>query len=120
ALLREIEQMGYLFPDFGDEVDEALRNQFKHYKKVPGGYTIASDAGLRQVLTNRAYIGYWVYMKEVVNTDNHEAIVDRNDFLYAFNRLSMIQLDGSPNEEALQHKRKFAGKYDFRNAGLLK
>lgn len=119
ALLREIESMPVLFRDFDEDVPEEVVNNLSTYKKVPGGYTIASDAGLRRVLTNRVYIGYWIYCGEVVSTHNHPTIVDYDDFMFAYNRLSPINLDGTPNEEALRNRRKYARIFTERD-GLLK
>lgn len=120
ALLREIERLEKpLFPDFDEDVPEEVVSNLSTYKKVPGGYTIASDAGLRRVLTNRVYIGYWIYCGELVSTHNHPAIVDYNDFMFAYNRLSPINLDGTPNEEALRNRRKHARRFIERD-GLLK
>jgi DNA invertase Pin-like site-specific DNA recombinase len=119
-LLREIERMPVLFPDFDSSVPDDVVSKFKHYKKVPGGYTIASDAGLRHVLTNRVYIGDWMYQGVIVKTDNHPAIVDLADFLFAYNRLSPTKLDGTPNEQALHNQRKYARKQGKRQDGLLK
>ncbi len=112
--------MPVLFPDFDSSVPDDVVSKFKHYKKVPGGYTIASDAGLRHVLTNRVYIGDWVYQNVIVKTDNHPAIVDLVDFLFAYNRLSPTRLDGTPNEQALHNQRKYARKQGKRQDGLLK
>ena len=120
ALLREIERLEKpLFPDFDEDVPEEVINHLSQYKKVPGGYTIASDAGLRRVLTNRVYIGYWIYCGELVSTNNHPAIVDYDDFMFAYNRLSSINLDGTPNEKALTSKQKYARQITVQG-GLLK
>lgn len=56
ALLREIETRDCLFPDFDDSIDKAVLSVFWHCTAVPGGYTIASETGLRSLLTNVAYI----------------------------------------------------------------
>jgi hypothetical protein len=106
ALIREIETKQLLFPDFDDTVPLSLYGVFSHYSKVPGGYTITSDTGLRKILKNRVYIGYWIYKGELVSTNNHEPIVNLDDFTYAYNRLSSIKLDGTPNEEAVEGRGK--------------
>lgn len=61
ALMREIESKSLLFPEFDETVDPSLYGVFSHYTKIPGGYTIASEVGLRKILVNRVYIGYWIY-----------------------------------------------------------
>ena len=107
ALLREIEAKQCLFPDFPDDIEEAVRNQFVHVTKVAGGYTIASETGLRSLLVNVAYIGYWVYDGELVRTKNHEPIVDFDTFLFAYNFLSPTKLDGTPNEQVLERRGRY-------------
>lgn len=106
ALVREIESKHLLFPEFDETVDLSLHGIFSHYTKVPGGYTIASEIGLRKILVNRVYIGYWTYKGELVSMENHEPIVNKDDFTYAYNRLSPIKLDGTPNEEAAEGRGK--------------
>jgi len=118
ALLREIERLPLLFPDFDESVPEEIIGQFKHHKKVPGGYTIASETGLKKILINRVYIGYWIYLGEVCQTANHEPIVDLNTFVYAYNRLSLTKIDGTPNEDALERQRRRLRKFIARE-GLL-
>ncbi len=106
ALLREIEAKGYLFPDFDERVEQAVRNQFHHCTKVLGGYTIASHTGLRHLLMNVAYIGYWVYKDELISTANHEPIVNFETFSFVYTHLSATKLDGTPNEEVLERRRR--------------
>ncbi|MFL5698133.1 MAG: recombinase family protein [Ktedonobacteraceae bacterium] len=118
ALLREIERLPVLFPDFDESVPEEIVRQFKHYTKVPGGYTIASETGLKNILINRVYIGYWIYQGEVCQQANHEPIVDLNTFVYAYNRLSLTKIDGTPNEDALERQRRRLKKFIARG-GLL-
>lgn len=119
ALLIEIERLPVLFPDFEEWIPDVAVNAFKNYKIVPGGYTIASDKGLRNALTNRVYIGHWIYQGEVVSTNNHPAIVDFDDFLFAYNRLSLIRLDGTTNEDSLRFRQKHARNYSKRQEGIL-
>ena len=120
ALMREIEARGCLFPDFDESIEEAVRNQFHHVKKVPGGYTIASESGLRSLLVNVAYIGYWVYNGELTSTHNHEPIVDFDTFLFAYNFLSATKLDGTPNEEVLERRGSYVKWHVPNRPALLK
>jgi Resolvase, N terminal domain len=114
ALMREIETKAVLFPDFDEAVDPFIVQAcFSQYTKVPGGYTIVSDRGLRNVLVNRVYIGYWVYKGEQVSTESHEPIVDIDTFTYAYNRLSATKLDGTPNEDAVEGRGKRYRKQHF-------
>lgn len=98
TLCREVEEMPFVFPDFGPEVDR--RNiRDKRWKKVPGGYHI-SRRGLLWLLTNPAYIGWWIINGGIISTDNHERIIDREHeylFWYAFERLSPFTTQGEEN-----------------------
>jgi DNA invertase Pin-like site-specific DNA recombinase len=99
ALMREIEQKPLLFPDFDDTVESYIvQGTTNSRTKVPGGYTIFTWQGLRSLLMNRVYIGHWTYRGELMSTENHEPIVDLDTFTFAFNRLSPVKLDGTPNE----------------------
>jgi hypothetical protein len=94
ALLREVEAMPVLFPEFADDV--TYRNKIRTIR-VAGGYKPSRD-GLRSILTNVAYIGWWVYKGEVISKDNHQPIVDEELFWWAFNRLSNVTPEGEPIE----------------------
>ncbi|MBX5449698.1 MAG: recombinase family protein [Thermogemmatispora sp.] len=118
ALMREINTKPYLFPDFGPDM-HMFRGKLQH-TKVEGGYTITTIPGLRRLLTNRAYIGYWVYKGEVVSTNNHEAIVDPALFAYAYNRLSAMELDGTPNQRLIERRKKYAKRHDAERPAILK
>jgi len=119
AVLREIERIPVLFPDFEAWVPEEVVSQFKHYTKVPGGYTIASESGLKKVLINRVYIGYWIYQGEVCSIANHQPIIDLNTFVYAYNRLSLTKIDGTPNEAAIERHHRRLKKF-IAKPGLLR
>jgi hypothetical protein len=125
-LLREIERLDYLFPAFDESVDAEILTCYANKKvyatdgKSIIGYTIASDRGLRGLLSNPAYAGYWVYNDVVVSSDNHDAIVDFGLFLYAFNRLSPCHLDGSPNEPYLEKRKRYVKKHRADKPALLK
>ena len=97
TLCRELQNLPFLFPDFEEDADITKYIALYHLKKVPGGYHI-SYPGLRGLLTNVAYIGYWVHHGEVVSRDNHEAIVEQDLFWYAFNRISPYTINGERNE----------------------
>ncbi|HLI09122.1 MAG TPA: recombinase family protein [Ktedonobacteraceae bacterium] len=97
TLCRELQNLPFVFPEFEADVDVSKYLSQYHLKKVPGGYHI-SYAGMRGLLTNVAYIGYWVHHSEVVSKDNHEAIVAEDIFWYAFNRISPYTINGERNE----------------------
>lgn len=94
ALCRELEATPFLFPDF-EGVDERTISKFR-LSRVPGGYHI-SRTGLKQLLTNVAYVGWWTFQGQVVERNNHEPIVDEQDFWYAFQRMSPYDVDGTKN-----------------------
>ncbi|MBV9688146.1 MAG: recombinase family protein [Ktedonobacteraceae bacterium] len=98
TLCRELQNLPFVFPEFEADVDVAKCLTQYHLKQVPGGYHI-SRPGLIGLLTNVAYLGYWIHMGEVVSKDNHDAIVEQDLFWYAFNRLSPYLINGERNEE---------------------
>ncbi len=55
--------------------------------------------GLLYLLTNAAYIGHWCANKTIVQWNNHPAIVPIEVFVQAFNYLSPVSLDGTPNPD---------------------
>jgi len=120
ALVREIESKPFLFPDFDETVAPSLLSSFSQCTKVPGGYTIVSNIGLRKILKNRVYIGYWEYKGELVSTQNHEPIVTLDDFTYAYHRLSQINLDGTPNEAVLENGKHYIKRHFADRPALLK
>lgn len=93
ALCRELETMPYIFPDFPDKSYETLRR----LKRVPGGFHL-TRRGLLMLLTNPVYIGWWVFMGVTYSKANHTAIVEQDDFWYAFIHLSDFTPEGEKNE----------------------
>jgi Resolvase, N terminal domain len=141
-LFREVRSV--TFPPFEDWVDPppplALAKE-----KDGSGYRIRSRKGLISILTNAAYVGWYIFSKgekieEEIGTDEngeplfkikrvvartlqneeaHEAIVDRYDFLYAFNRLSDMTLDGERNEVKPEVNRRYGVAVDALLEGVL-
>ncbi len=75
--------------------------KYKHricLTKVPAGWTIKSWDGLLYLLTNVAYIGHVYYRGRIVKKNAHPAIVDEEDFWFAFYHLSDFDIDGTPIE----------------------
>lgn len=97
SLCRELQKLPFVFPDFEPDIDVSKYLSQYHLKKVSGGYHI-SRPGLKGLLTNVAYIGYWMHLGAVISKDNHEAIVEEDLFWYAFNRLSPYTITGEKNE----------------------
>ena len=100
ALCKELEEIPALFPDFAEWVD--IRNlPKKSRKKVPGGYHI-SDTGLELLLTNPAYLGWWIVQGDIISRENHAPIIDKGHeylFWYAFERLAAYTTEGKKNEQ---------------------
>ena len=125
-LMREIERRPYLFSTFDISVEAELITRYANKKvysedeKTLLGYTIASSSGLHSLLSNPAYVGYWIYNSVVVSSDNHKPIVDYGLFLYAFNRLSSCYLDGTPNEPNLEKRKRYIKKHRADKPALLK
>jgi predicted site-specific integrase-resolvase len=103
-LCRELHRLPFVFPDFEPEVDVSQYIGQYHLKKVSGGYHI-SRTGLMGLLTNVAYIGDWIHLGEISIEANHEAIVDKELFLYAFNTISPWTRTGKPNEQKRSYTR---------------
>src|SRR5260221_4514860 len=93
-LWREIERKRDLFPPYPKE---ALGVK-GYMKEGPFGIT---RQGLELILKNPAYIGHWYHKEQgksaIIIKDNHEAIVDEDDFWYAFNLLSPTTITGELN-----------------------
>jgi len=89
ALCRELEALAYIFPDFPNKSYETLRR----LKRVPGGFHLTRP-GLTMLLTNPAYIGWWVFMGVTYSKTNHEPLVEEAVFWYAYNRLADFTPDG--------------------------
>ncbi len=125
ALGREINRLPYLFPPFEDHIDREIvkRCQLTKILDEEGklvGYTIKSDRGLREMLANPVYAGMWVYKGVLIKSNNHDPIVDLGKFLYAYNRLSSTNLDGTPNQEYLERCKKYQKKHQADKSALLK
>lgn len=69
-----------------------------HLKRLDGGWTVNSRRGLRYLLANPAYAGHLVFNGRIVKRNAHPAIVDLEDFQYAYDHLADVDLDGQPIE----------------------
>ncbi len=99
-LYRELCARPYMFPLYqaGEYIPHNTLGKNEH------GY-ILTKPGLKGLLTNVAYIGYWYVDGAELRKDNHPAIVDEGDFWYAFDRLSPITIDGEPREQYVERAR---------------
>jgi DNA invertase Pin-like site-specific DNA recombinase len=104
ALLhRELHAKNFHFPDFqpGYEVHIALPHDDQ-------GYRLTTRAAILSLLTNRAYIGNYEYGGRVAR-NAHDSIVSLDDFLYAYERLSMVDTDGNPYDDRPVRERRYGG-----------
>jgi DNA invertase Pin-like site-specific DNA recombinase len=83
-------------PIFPDHPDIDPSSMF--LTKVPGGWTVKSQAALKHILTNPVYIGHVVFDGRVVKRNAHPAIIDPDLWEFAFLHLSNTDLDGIPIE----------------------
>jgi DNA invertase Pin-like site-specific DNA recombinase len=130
-LYREISVISPFFPAFRSDVPPELARMLsltKVYGDVTDeegnypiiGYDIGTPSGLRSLLSNPAYIGHWVVNNQIVRYNNHPAIVDEDDFMYAFGRLSPTNLDGSPNMGYLEARSRYAKRHYADRPAILK
>ncbi|GHO85184.1 recombinase family protein [Dictyobacter formicarum] len=101
ALCREVDALPFVFPDFEPSVDKRNTNHWKKRKHVPGGFKL-KRFGVRSILTNPVYLGWWVVQGELISQDNHEPLLDKEHeylFWYAFDRLSDYTIEGEKNDK---------------------
>jgi predicted site-specific integrase-resolvase len=129
-LFRELEATGFLFPSLDETYPKELRTcipitavyenpDAPKDERVIKGYRITSLYGLASILRQPANIGHFVY-KGVIRYNNHPAIVDYMDFIYAFNRLSPVNLDGTPNTTYLERAGRYVKRYSSEKPAYLK
>lgn len=90
---REIRVMNLTFPPFAGL--ETIPHVALRW--TGNGYALRTRGGLISILTNPAYIGYYIYDGVLISKKAHDGIVDMDDFLYAYSRLSPVTLDGQEN-----------------------
>ena len=128
-LYRELERTGFLFPPLDDSFPKELRGKIAlkpvyenpeapEDQRVIRGYKL-SWSGLYSILSNPANIGHFVY-KGVIRYNNHPANVNYMDFIYAFNRLSATNLDGTPNEEYLERASRYVKRHSSEKPAYLR
>lgn len=104
-LCREVAEKPYLFPAFESWVDPKTTSKFSGNRKEKRGSRInegphkgcyrVTSHGLKSILTNPVYIGWWLPIGGGVVENNHPAIVDEALFIYAHKRLSIHDLTGA-------------------------
>ena len=104
ALCKELEEMPRVFPAFNSGYDNRDSARIRLRQDAQGNYSL-TRGGLYSLLTNVTYIGWWLYQGQVVQKNNHPAIVNEEDFWYAFFKLSAYRIDGEINEQRTRKTR---------------
>jgi len=102
---RHIHEFGPYYPSTY-QVPEGFKFAVYHQTQYKNGYA-PTKTGLKYLLTNPKYLGYWTTAEGLV-PNHHDPIVSEALFMQAFNYLSEVTLDGSPNLDYKpfhQHKR---------------
>jgi hypothetical protein len=93
--------MAYLFPKFESWVDTShlkfsldRRLHKEQPSKTPEGHYKPTKDGIKSILTNPVYIGWWLPLEGGVIENNHEAIIEDALFAYAHKHLSTHNLNG--------------------------
>jgi len=86
-ILRILKKEGITLPPFPEEIAKVRANTvcFKKSEMDADGNWIFTVSRIRSILQNPTYIGWWIWGKELVKTDNHTAIVSAEDFFAAQN-----------------------------------
>jgi hypothetical protein len=102
-LCREVAEMPFFFPKFEPWVDSKNVGKFPGNREKKGtlikegpnagNYRITKE-GLKSILTNPVYIGWWLPIGGGVIEDNHDRITEDALFVYAHKRLSTYDLAG--------------------------
>lgn len=101
-----IDKNGPFFPEISEDMIPdgfKVTDHLDRRSPVTGGLT-PSHTGLNYMLINVAYIGHWIHMGAVVQWNNHEAIIPRDLFMFAFNRLSPTDFHGEPNPNYVPYR----------------
>jgi DNA invertase Pin-like site-specific DNA recombinase len=114
---RELRDTGFVFPAFS--VPSKKPHVALDFDTQRKGYVLKTRNALVSILTNVAYIGWYVYDDAIISKEAHDPIVDYGDFLYAYSRLSTYTLDGEINTNKPQVDRHFGTGVNALLEGLL-
>lgn len=94
-LNKEISELVFLFPDVPEDDSKKFLMR-TNLRKVEGGYKPAYSGTLKKWFKNPALIGWWIVSEQSREAiiDNHEAIIDREDFEPGYIKLTGHNLDG--------------------------
>lgn len=81
-IIRRCRNEGIAFSPYPEELAKVKANLvgFSRTKKNPDGSWQITLSRVRSILRNPAYIGWWIYEKELIKTDNHCPIIDEETF----------------------------------------
>ena len=81
-IIRRCREEGVAFPPLPDDLASVGANvkSFCRSKKNPDGSWPLTLGRVKSILKNPAYIGWWIWAGEVVEEDNHPAILDEETF----------------------------------------
>jgi len=105
---RELQTQGFCFPAFDLAILRSMGVEKAPYVTLRyknGGYPCHTREALLSILTNPAYIGWMVYGGAIISKESHGPIVGMDDFLYAYTRLSPVNLDGTENTHKPKQER---------------
>jgi len=80
-----------IFKDLPDDIKKRVGKVTM--LKVPGGYTVKTPQGLKDMMCNVALIGHTKYNGRLIR-NTHTGIVDEDDFWFSFYQLSDYDIDG--------------------------
>lgn len=103
STLRYLHDNGPHFPDFDNpQLQNLVPHGFSWAKPVRmrkrDGIYMVGSVSLKNMVTNAVYLGHWVFKDQVVQWNNHPPLVPDDLFYQAFNYISLVNLDGTPNE----------------------
>jgi hypothetical protein len=101
TLARELERIDFRFPAFTSDATSRVSLPMA----TDGSYPLRNRNAIIGMLTNRAYIGWYEYGGVLVSREAHEPIVGMDDFMYAYDRLSGMSLDGVEQERKPRERR---------------
>jgi hypothetical protein len=104
-LVRELERMDFRFPPF----EQGITPYVGLLADEDGSYPLRTRKAVISALTNRAYIGWYIYGGVLVSREAHTPVVSMDDFQYAFERLSSTTLDGTEEQERKPRERRYGG-----------
>ncbi len=131
-LFREINRQKDFFPPFEDRVPDIVlthcrllmalfddREEVSIEELRSTGFTVQSPTGLRSILMNPFNGGMLVYKGVLLNSEDHEPATDLGTLLYAFNRLSPTNLDGTPNPYLEEKKKVYTKRFESKMRAAL-